>query len=471
MMVFQSQAGDWHDDNYTSNEALANRMRDFYFKNIVFDGRGRVQTCLNFWTTKDVVFDNCEFLGATGEQDLHIGAWCDNFWARGCHFKGRANKNLIWDGTHGSGLIHCKFDNFVSGSVNVVFLSNDDCSRDVNGNGQWDPEELRLSNYIVVANCIFGEQGDGGRMAIAASSQNTLILNNQMLGGGYRFFDIAPRATQMTHQPPMPGYDYRFTDHRIVGNVLTHRPTQFVQIRTHDNRDATPASLTRDGQPNGSVTGRYEIRGNSVPGYSDQADFIDEVVASGNPMLGPNRVSGNGDPHDPDFEPNSHPGGLRPEEDYSALGSFRNSGVVKYYLDGTYGSDENPGTSSSQAWKTFRHAIEHMTPASTLIIRGGLYELGKDRPHYLGGERAGGVSVENATIIRAYTGERVILTGPAKSGGLYEVPWMVVDGDYIRLEGLWIGGDWDRTATGREMSLSGGGRVDTGVGEGVGRRI
>lgn len=447
--------GDWHDDNYINNAALANPARNFYFKNLTFDGNAKVETGLNFWATSDVVFDNCTFYGATGLQEMHIGAWSNNFWARGCSFKGTANHALIWDGTHGSGILNCSFENTISGSVQIVFLSNDDCTRDVindgNNYGTWQPEEIRLGNYIVVADNTFGVNSSSGKVAIAASARNILVKNNSMLTGAYRFYEIGPRCTQMTHPYDMPGYNYNFFDNRIIGNVVQGNLTQFVNIKTNPNTNCTGSEHTSNGQPNGSQTGWYQVRGNVVGIVT--ANFVNEDEASGNPVVGDNTVCGNCI-NSPDCNPNSYYNCETPEPSYEHLGCYTTAGPT-YYLDAANGNDANSGTAPNQAWKTFEHAIENMTSASTLVIREGMYEIDNSQQHYIGGN-AGGVNEQNATVVKAASGERVLITG---NDG--KPPRITLDNDYIRMEGLWFGGEWD-ISNGHEFQVSGGGRLDHG---------
>ncbi len=447
--------GDWHDDNYANNYALANPSRNFYFKNITFDGNNVAGSSINFWATQDVVFDNCVFFGASGVQEIHIGAWSNNFWARGCTFKGTADHALLWDGTHGSGILNCSFEHNISGSVSIVFLSNDDCTRDVINDGSnygtWQPEEIRLGNYIVVSNCTFGVNATDGKVAVAASARNILVKNNTLLTGAYRFYEIGPRCTQMTHPYAMPGYDYEFFDNRIVGNTVLGNLNQFVNIKSSPNDNCTPAGQTSNGQPNGSLTGWYQVRGNVVSIVT--TNFVNEEAASGNPIVGDNLVCGNCI-NDPECEPNTYYNCEIPEPTYDHLGCYTTAGP-NYFLDKETGDDFNTGTSPNEAWQTFEHAITNMTAASTLIIREGVYLIDNSERHYIGGD-AGGVNANNATIVKAAAGERVIITG---DDGL--PPRISLDNDFIRLEGIWFGGDWD-VNNGYEFQVSGGGRVDHG---------
>jgi hypothetical protein len=433
LFQFQSVAGDWHDDNYANDAALANPIRNFYFKNLVFDADGQANTIMNFWTTNDVVFDNCEFRGGV-TQEIHIGAWCDNFWARGCFFTGDGSHAVVWDGTHGSGFLNCKFD-FDYHPVAIVFLSNDDCSRDVIDNGVWDDKEVRLGAYIAVVNNVFGENGSNSVEAIAASTRRTLVKDNVSYGNGPRFFGLAPRCTQMGISPTL---NYEYYDNRLVGNTTYGTLQNFAVFRTNPDGNCVPTTAY-------SRTGKYEVRGNVV--HSVMGDFVKEEISAGNPMQGPNLVCGNC-VSDPNCSPKPWRDCRKPEPKLSDLGRYVNSGAT-FHLDGATGDDMNDGTETAP-WATIEHAIAELPSASTLVIHEGVYET--DGTELL--IDATGVSENQATIIRAAEGERVIVTSNDGSP-----PPVRVRGDYYRIEGIWFGGAWE---TGGEFQLSGGGRVDHG---------
>ncbi|MBD3376281.1 hypothetical protein GF406_14685, partial [candidate division KSB1 bacterium] len=466
MINIQGQPGDWHDDNYASDYALANRTRDFYFKNIIFDANNQAGTGVSIWTAKDIVFDNCEFVGATGIQELHSGAWGDNIWVRGCHFYGTASHAILLDGTHGSGVLNCSIDYDYYPSA-VEFFSNDDCSRDVNDNGIWDPEEMRLGNYIAVVNNSFGENGSNNVSALGAAARNFLVCDNTVYGNGHRFVSLQSRCSQMVHGPLMPSYEYEFVDARIVNNTVFGSLNEFVAVYSSDDQSTQDSPRSRctgyerpyetsDGGACTSVIGRYQIRGNVAPGFTNQSDFVDEYPNNLDPIAGPNVVCGNCNSNDPTCQANPYPGCQTPAPTYSHLGCYSNSGAVRFYLDGTNGDDANDGTSSTQAWQTLKYALDNMTPASTLIIREGIYEVDNSdpasRPIIGKADRsAEGVDEDNATIVKAADGEFVLVTGDDG-----KAPSVTIAGDFIRVEGIWFGGgDWDNATHG--FGFSGGG--------------
>ena len=93
------------------------------------------------------------------------------------------------------------------------------------------------------------------------------------------------------------------------------------------------------------------------------------------------------------------------------------------------GNDANPGT-YSQPWLTLGMAKASMQSGDTVNVRGGVYVV----PDFQFGPP--GLDETHRTTYRAAQGERVILTH-ADGGG----PSLYLS-DYVRLEGLWMGGAW-----------------------------
>jgi hypothetical protein len=121
-----------------------------------------------------------------------------------------------------------------------------------------------------------------------------------------------------------------------------------------------------------------------------------------------------------------------------------------YYVDGTNGSDANPGTSAAP-WRTVDHAIATLQPADTVIIAAGIYT---QTTLNFG---PAGLNDHQLTTFRAAPNARVIFTAPG-----YWPPNVYLQ-NYVRLDGLWFGGQWDHGAT--QMGggfFAGGGPVGRG---------
>lgn len=145
------------------------------------------------------------------------------------------------------------------------------------------------------------------------------------------------------------------------------------------------------------------------------------------------------------------------------LGLGENPQATQYFVAPS-GSDESGDGSQSAPWNTAEFAQENMAAGDTLVFRAGVYEVNDDGLILA----VSGAGPDAKTTYRAHgtvgSYERVIITGP-KVNGRHRPPKVRVKGDYIRLEGLWFGGDWQTadggSPDGNEFHAYGGGRLDS----------
>ena len=123
----------------------------------------------------------------------------------------------------------------------------------------------------------------------------------------------------------------------------------------------------------------------------------------------------------------SSPGGLT---NCDELGERYGTGST-FYVDGQRGSDDNPGT-SDRPFQTIERAGERANSGDTVVVADGIYE--QDRVTF-GPDGAG---PDSKVYYRAAEGARVIFT---RSDGF---PPAVTIHNYVRIEGLWFGGEWDK---------------------------
>ena len=97
------------------------------------------------------------------------------------------------------------------------------------------------------------------------------------------------------------------------------------------------------------------------------------------------------------------------------------------YFVATKGRDANPG-SKARPWKTVARAVKRAKPGDTVILRRGIYRAAR---FDLG---PAGRKSRSKTVFKAFGGERVILTAPNGKPPGFALR------DYVRVEGLWIGG-------------------------------
>jgi len=121
--------------------------------------------------------------------------------------------------------------------------------------------------------------------------------------------------------------------------------------------------------------------------------------------------------------------------------------AAEYYIS-TKGRDSNRG-SKTRPWKTVARAVKHARPGDTVILRRGIYRAAR---FDLG---PAGRKSRSKTVFKAFGGERVILTGPKGKPPGFALR------DYVRVEGLWIGGVWTR-GKGAQVFAVGGSPVGRG---------
>lgn len=127
------------------------------------------------------------------------------------------------------------------------------------------------------------------------------------------------------------------------------------------------------------------------------------------------------------------------------LGGRRNAGGREIFVDGVR--------------MTLAKAVQIARGGDTLLLGDGIHRVdGTSRQEFFLGPS--GLGPDRMTVFKAAPKARPIITGP--DGG---PPWLRVKGDYIRLEGLWIGGRWEseqgESPKGGQVILGGGGRLDS----------
>ncbi len=462
MIHIQAHAGDPILDNYQANNLtqtwkyLAPR-KDFYFSNILFDMNNKAAKSVNLTIIKDIVFDNCEFINYT-DYGVHGGCYVDNIWFRSCRFTSNTGQMAtLMDGIHGSGYLDCDVD--FNTDYGLDFFTTNDVTVDADLNCVLDPNEIRMCQYIVIEGNRFGLNGSSVNEVISVSGAQILVKNNVLGGDADAFarqksgcnFNVGRRV----HAP------FYYTNFRLVGNTINAGVTldDFFKISNYTNNLCEPAMATTtctNPTDYTGYTGEYQIRGNDIKGnvlnpvrpnhtYPD-APYVTHVEdPTGNAILNPNYVCGNCYQDNTCTATDIGVRCMEPEPTYETLGCYTAAGSV-FYLNQAIGDDsysqaeaQNPST----PWKTFPHAIESMAPASTLIIKQGVYP-GVNTEVEIGGDNGelGGTGPNAATIIKAAPGERVIITGPDVGGGVHKAQSIRLRGDYIRIEGIWFGGKW-----------------------------
>lgn len=229
--------------------------RNFYFKNLTFDGSydddgdgqgprdGDTDDDANYAGgpllvrhCTDILWDNCEFVNFYPAY-LDSSHWhgfygsavkSDNQWVRNCRFDSRGQSGYYLDGIHNGGAIDCVFTDQIRGGI--IFFTNNDVVR-------WSAEE-RNCQYMVVQGCEFYGQSYGYTAISLGSVANTLIRDNTVVGPYRNFVEQIGRGESNIQ----PYVRYSSNAVRIIENTI-----QDVNQLLYVNRDIVQFSPLIEG--------------------------------------------------------------------------------------------------------------------------------------------------------------------------------------------------------------------------------
>ena len=269
--------------------ATTNRLKNIYFKNITFDGGGSALDAFDLHAVQDMVIDNAtfqNFADYTLDPSLHIGqisgaSMLDNIWVRNSSFLGKTAFSIYVDGMHGGGMINNTFSNNHRRGY-LLFLTNDDFTKDYNGNGSFEDWEVRSAKY----NVVYGNTFDGGlknydgspvtSYEIAAfTGANNLVMGNIITNRVTNIgaFDAKTALVNDT-------YTYSYYGNKIIANDARGGVSYLMEI----NGGTCPS-----GQNNFAHVGKYEIKNNRAA----SGQTIVENPTGCSSIEGPNVVNGN----------------------------------------------------------------------------------------------------------------------------------------------------------------------------------
>ncbi|MGE3912194.1 MAG: carbohydrate binding domain-containing protein [Chloroflexota bacterium] len=259
--------------------ATDGRIRNLYFKDLVFDGGGSAIEAFDMSAAMDIVFDGVTFQNFRDPGAGHPGiisgnAVLDNIWIRNSRFVGREQYAVYFDGLHGGGVINSVIENGFSRSA-LLFLTNDDYSRDYDGDGTIRLPEQRMSQHVVV----YGNTFAGGTYdLVSATGRQILVMANTI---------STPVVTVAYFQAKSSAVDasvtYEFTGNRIVRNYL-RTVHQFIEM-------TGPPQCPK--VTNCAKIGQYQIRDNVVESAANYVQPATLRPSSYGQIIGPHVVSGN----------------------------------------------------------------------------------------------------------------------------------------------------------------------------------
>ncbi|MCC7372910.1 MAG: hypothetical protein IT306_31140 [Chloroflexi bacterium] len=257
--------------------ATTDRIRDVYIRGLTFDGMGTALQGLQLAAAQDVVFDGVTLQNYANPGDHHRGlvsgnASLENVWFRGVRFVGRERYALYLDGLHGGGVIGSVVENGFSGGA-LLFLTNDDFSRDYDSSGTVELPEQRMSQYIAV----YGNTFAGGTYdVVSATGRAMLVKNNRVVGSLVTLANFQSKSSYMDSR-----LTYDYDGNRVIGNRV-RQARQLVEV-------SAPPTCPKT--VNCAAIGAYQIRDNVVESASTYQQPVKEVSTVFGTIHGPNVIS------------------------------------------------------------------------------------------------------------------------------------------------------------------------------------
>jgi len=259
--------------------ATTSRIRDIYIAGLTFDGAGVALQGFQISAAQDIVFDGVTLQNFLNPGNHHRGlvsgnSSLENIWFRSTRFVGRERFALYLDGLHAGGVINSVIENGFSGGA-LLFLTNDDFSRDHDRSGTVEVREQRTARYVVAyGNTFLGNSYDLFR----ATGSDLLVKNNTATGS---IVTLATFHAKSSHIDANLRYNY--LGNRVVGNRL-RQVQQLVEIEA----PPTCPFIT-----NCARIGAYQVRDNLIELNHGFRQLVKEVSNSFGIVEGPNVTTGN----------------------------------------------------------------------------------------------------------------------------------------------------------------------------------
>lgn len=262
-------------------EIVANKPRNYYFKDIIFDGDNNSPYTDGYGiicrAVRDFICDDCTFQNyALYSPPSHIGAvtvhgMCDDLYFRRCHFSPPGYVGSYIDGCFGAGHIDCVFDD---GFLNqrVLYMCNNDFTFDVDSSSIISENEMRNAKYIFMVNCSFSANGMQDNAMFVATGGHILVDRNTVVGA------ISYFARFFTYRRLQGDCQYSSIDLHVTNNTTGIVQEYFVMI---DGLNQSHATGT-DG-----IIGNLTLTGNKASNIHD--DWIERL----DPTVGPDTIDGN----------------------------------------------------------------------------------------------------------------------------------------------------------------------------------
>jgi len=290
------------------------RLKGWHFKGITFYALGAIGTPQNTQNVyhsscQDFVYDNCIFQNVSHQPtppnfehpaNVTGNAILYNIWLRNCRFMGNkpdrtggTNDLKPWagvylDGLHGGGTINCVWDEDANYTKEaLLYLTNDDFSRDYNLDHSIGKSEWRIAQYVVS----YGDKSAAGEKHMNITGSDWLVDRYERLGTSIPSYagivHTNSKSNDVDNRPDVQKWQYAYTGGFVRRSYVRNMGGSTYLVR----QTATPALANQNPPAIDPVIGRVTIEDNIV----DDAGFSRWLLNEGltQNILTPNTLTNN----------------------------------------------------------------------------------------------------------------------------------------------------------------------------------
>lgn len=284
-----------------SNHCIQNPIKNVYLKDIIFDGNATSHILVHLATARDVVMDRVTIRNTSGtgvgthDGSLYGIATLTNFWCRGCTFDGKEEYHSYLDGLHGGGIIYSSVSKkTVNGGL--LYLTNDDFTRDRDGDGDVDEPEWGVAQYVVNYKNTFEGKEASSYNAISMMASDSLVKGNLVNGKVTQLVYINPKSTRIVQYggvtPSISQFHY--IDNMVVDNIV--RSATYLAYIDQASDVCNPSSNASTYNANKCASiGNTTVRGNRIYSHSSSTYVREgwETDYGGEDLITPSTLTDN----------------------------------------------------------------------------------------------------------------------------------------------------------------------------------
>ncbi len=284
-----------------SNHCIQNPIKNIYIKDVIFDGDATSHILVHLATARDVVMDNVTIRNSSGtgvgthDGSLYGIATLTNFWCRGCTFDADEEYQSYLDGLHGGGIIYSTVKRGTA-TGGFLYLTNDDFTRDRDGDGDVDENEWGVAQYVVnYKNTFEGKEGST-YTGISMMAADSLTKGNLVNGKVTQLLYLNPKSTRIVQYGSVtPSISqFHYTGNIIAENIV-RSATYLVYIDQASDVCTPGGNASTYNADKCATIGENTIRGNDIYSHTN-SQFIREgweTTYDGPDLILPSTLSDN----------------------------------------------------------------------------------------------------------------------------------------------------------------------------------